>query len=75
MSNQKSSASRNYDEKFQLRDSFDRRSFIQGAAASGLVGAAALSLPNLTRSVLAADDLDAIRKEIDKRHEESVRRL
>src|SRR5579872_5273875 len=58
-----------------LENSVHRRTFIQGAAASSLVGAAALSLPNLTRSVLAADDLDAIHKEIEKRHDEAVHRL
>ena len=75
MSNQDSSASGNRTEKSQTRESVDRRTFIQGAAASSLVGAAALSFPNLTHSVLAADDLDAIRKEIEERHEESVHRL
>jgi hypothetical protein len=75
MSNQKSPASPDSIENFQPQTSVDRRTFIHGAAASSLVGAAALSLPNLTRSVLAADDLDAIRKEIENRHEESVHRL
>src|SRR5579863_4934403 len=75
MSNQDPSSSGNSVERFLTHDSLDRRTFLQGAAASTLVGAAAISLPNLTHSVLAADDLDAIRKEIEKRHEESVHRL
>jgi hypothetical protein len=51
----------------------DRRAYLQGAAAS----AAALALPvsSWASSALPADDLDAIRREIEKRHDESVRRL
>src|ERR1700735_1796938 len=62
-------------EKSESQTSIDRRTFIQAAVASSLVGAATLSFPNLTGSVLAADDLDAIHKEIEMRHEVSVRRL
>ena len=40
-----------------------------------LVGAAAVALPHWSSSVLAADDLDPIRTEIDKRHDEAVERL
>ncbi|HEX3119098.1 MAG TPA: twin-arginine translocation signal domain-containing protein, partial [Candidatus Acidoferrum sp.] len=75
MSNQNSSSSNISGQNSQSENPFDRRTFIQGAAAAGILGAAALSLPNLTRSVLASDDLDSIRKEIEKRHEESVHRL
>src|SRR6201999_420109 len=75
MSNQDAYVPSNSSQKLQSQPSVDRRTFLQGAAASSLVGAAALSFPHLTRSVLAADDLDAIRKEIEKRHEESVHRL
>ena len=52
----------------------DRRGFLQGAAATGLVGAAALALPKWA-SGAPADDLSAIQKEIEKRHDESVQRL
>ncbi len=56
--------------------SVDRRLFLQGAAASGLVGAASLALPNwASGAAVAADDLSAIHKEIEKRHDESVQRL
>jgi acetylornithine deacetylase/succinyl-diaminopimelate desuccinylase-like protein len=51
----------------------DRRTFLQGAAA----GAAALSLPHWVRAAAnpAPQDLAAIRAEIDKRHDESIKRL
>jgi acetylornithine deacetylase/succinyl-diaminopimelate desuccinylase-like protein len=52
-----------------LEKSVDRRAFLQGMAA----GAAALALPTWARA--AASDLDAIGKEIDKRNDESVKRL
>src|SRR3984893_13494737 len=55
--------------------SVDRRMFLQGAAASGLVGAASLALPNWASGGAPADDLVAIQKEIDKRHDESLQRL
>ena len=51
----------------------DRRTFLQGAAASAVASAAALAWPKWARA--AADDLDAIRAEIEKRHDESVKRL
>ena len=54
----------------------DRRTFLQGAAASAVAGAAALAIPSWTRpSALPASDLDAITAEIEKRHEEAVKRL
>jgi hypothetical protein len=49
--------------------SVGRRVFLESAA----VGAAALALPKWARG--AASDLDAIRAEIEKRHDESVQRL
>ena len=52
-----------------LEKSVDRRAFLQGVAA----GAATLALPTWVRA--AASDLDAIGKEIDKRNDESVKRL
>lgn len=78
MSNQKCSAAndpRALTNESEFSSSLDRRTFLQGAAATSLVGAAALSLPNLMRSILAADDLDAIRKQIETRHDQSVRQL
>jgi acetylornithine deacetylase/succinyl-diaminopimelate desuccinylase-like protein len=53
----------------------DRRTFLQGAAATAAVGAAALALPGWTRGAVPADDMAAITAEIEKRHEESVKRL
>jgi acetylornithine deacetylase/succinyl-diaminopimelate desuccinylase-like protein len=49
----------------------DRRTFLQTAAA----GAAALALPRWTHGAAAASDLDPIFSEIDKRHDESLKRL
>jgi len=49
----------------------DRRTFLQTAAA----GAAALVLPRWTAAAAPASDLDAIFTEIDKRHDESLKRL
>jgi acetylornithine deacetylase/succinyl-diaminopimelate desuccinylase-like protein len=48
-----------------------RRMFLQGAAAS----AAALALPSWAHSAMAPDDMDAIRAQIEKRHDEAVQRL
>jgi acetylornithine deacetylase/succinyl-diaminopimelate desuccinylase-like protein len=48
-----------------------RRTFLQGAAAS----AAALALPSWAHSAMAPDDMDAIRAQIEKRHDEAVQRL
>src|SRR5258708_20711714 len=48
----------------------DRRTFLQTAAA----GAAALALPNWTHAA-AASDLDPVFAEIQKRHDESLKRL
>src|SRR5712692_6277447 len=47
----------------------DRRAFLQGAVA----GAATLAWPRWARA--EASDLDAIRAEIDKRHDEALQRL
>jgi acetylornithine deacetylase/succinyl-diaminopimelate desuccinylase-like protein len=52
----------------------DRRTFLQGAAATAVAGAATLGLPAWARGAVASD-LDAIRAEIEKRHDESVKRL
>src|SRR6202790_184152 len=53
----------------------DRRTFLQGAVAS----AAALALPKWTHAAAApaapADEMDGIRAEIEKRHDEAVQRL
>jgi acetylornithine deacetylase/succinyl-diaminopimelate desuccinylase-like protein len=49
----------------------DRRTFLQTAAA----GAAALALPRWTHGAAAAPDLDPIFAEIEKRHDESLKRL
>jgi acetylornithine deacetylase/succinyl-diaminopimelate desuccinylase-like protein len=53
----------------------DRRTFLHGAVA----GAAALAMPGWVRaaasSALPADEMDGIRTEIEKRHDESVQRL
>src|SRR5580658_2597077 len=53
----------------------DRRTFLGGAVAS----AAALALPNWAHAAVvpaaAADEMDGIRAEIEKRHDEAVRRL
>src|SRR3982074_97926 len=53
----------------------DRRAFLQGATATTVTGAAALTWPAWAQSAAAASDLDAIRAEIEKRHDESVKRL
>jgi hypothetical protein len=52
--------------QFQM---FDRREFLHTAAA----GAAALAMPRWMQA--AQSGLDAIRAEIEKRHDESVQRL
>ena len=54
-----------------------RRSFLQGAGATAAVGAANLALPRWTfsHSLLAAEETDAVRKEIEKRQDESLHRL
>lgn len=58
----------------QATPATDRRTFLQGAAAGAVAGAAALAWPKWARGAVA-DDLAAIRAEIEKRHEESVKRL
>jgi acetylornithine deacetylase/succinyl-diaminopimelate desuccinylase-like protein len=52
----------------------DRRTFLQSAAATAVTGAAAFAWPAWARSA-AASDFDAIHAEIEKRHDESVKRL
>jgi len=49
----------------------DRRTFLHTAAA----GAAAFALPRWTRAAYPASDLDPIFAEIEKRHDESLKRL
>src|SRR5579859_1612860 len=49
----------------------DRRTFLQATAAT----AAALALPRWTRATSASSDLDPIFAEIEKRHDESLKRL
>ncbi|HYT23722.1 MAG TPA: M20/M25/M40 family metallo-hydrolase [Candidatus Polarisedimenticolia bacterium] len=58
-----------------LLPSSDRRTFLQGAAATAAAGAATLAWPAWARSAAAASDLDAIRTEIERRHDESVKHL
>ena len=49
----------------------DRRTFLQTTAAT----AAALALPRWTRAAAASSDFDLIFAEIEKRHDESLKRL
>ena len=51
----------------------DRRTFLQGAAATAAATAATLAMPRWAQAHPAEGD--AIRAEIDKRHDESVKRL
>lgn len=57
----------------------DRRTFLQGAAAMAAVSGASLAMPRWMRAGgdagTGAGDLDAIRAEVEKRHDESVKRL
>jgi acetylornithine deacetylase/succinyl-diaminopimelate desuccinylase-like protein len=53
----------------------DRRTFLQGAAATTVTGAATLAWPGWAHGAAPAVDLDAIRAEIEKRHDESLKRL
>src|SRR6266513_2278857 len=50
----------------------DRRTFLQGATATAVGGATTLTWPAWAYS---ANDLDVIRTEIERRHDESVKRL
>ncbi|HVM75177.1 MAG TPA: twin-arginine translocation signal domain-containing protein, partial [Candidatus Saccharimonadales bacterium] len=61
------------DEKTDSR----RRTFIQGAGAAAAMSAVSLSLPRWggPRPSLTAEDTAAIRAEIKKRHDESLKRL
>ena len=63
-----------------LEATHDRRTFLQGAAASAVTGAAALALPRWTHAsssarAEASAEIAAIRPQIEKRHDESVQRL
>ena len=51
----------------------DRRAFLQGAAATAAAAAATLAMPRWAQA--HPGDLDAIRAEVEKRHDESVKRL
>ena len=51
----------------------DRRTFLQGAAATAAAAAATLAIPRWAQA--DPGDLDAIRAEVEKRHDESVKRL
>src|SRR5260370_39307751 len=53
----------------------DRRAFLQGAAATAAAAAATLALPTLACSAAVVSDMDAIHPEIEKRHDESLKRL
>ena len=54
----------------------ERRNFLQGAAATAVAGAASLAWPAWARTATPpASELDGIRSEIEKRHEEAVKRL
>jgi len=50
----------------------DRRSFLQGATATAVAGATTLTWPAWAYRV---NDLEVIRTEIERRHDESVKRL
>src|SRR2546423_5177560 len=50
----------------------DRRTFLQGATATAVAGATTLTWPAWADS---ANDLDVIGTEIERRHDESVKRL
>src|SRR5260370_8071076 len=65
----------NHSNSSRLLSPSDRRSFLQGAAATAVASASTLAWPAWARSTAAAGDLDAIRAEIEKRHDESVKRL
>lgn len=55
----------------------ERREFLQSAGAATFMGAASLAFPRwgFTPSRLAADQSDAIRTEIAKHHDESLKRM
>jgi len=55
----------------------ERRTFLQGAGAAATMSAVSLALPrwSFPHPALASADMDAIRAEIEKRHEESLHRL
>jgi acetylornithine deacetylase/succinyl-diaminopimelate desuccinylase-like protein len=54
-----------------------RRLFLQGASATAAMSAASLAFPrwSFPRPFIAAEDTDAIRAEIERRHDESLHRL
>jgi acetylornithine deacetylase/succinyl-diaminopimelate desuccinylase-like protein len=69
---------RNSSENYETRieetfPSTDRRAFLQGAAAAAAATAATLAIPRWAKAYPA--EADAIRAEIDNRHDESVKRL
>jgi acetylornithine deacetylase/succinyl-diaminopimelate desuccinylase-like protein len=51
----------------------DRRTFLQGAAATAAATAATLAMPRWAQA--HPGELDAIRAEVEKRHDEAVKRL
>ena len=51
----------------------DRRTFLQGAAATAAATAATLAMPRWAQAL--PGELDAIRAEVEKRHDEAVKRL
>jgi len=55
----------------------ERRIFLQGASAAAAVSAVSLALPRwgFSQPSIPSSDLDGIRQEIEKRHDESLRRL
>lgn len=55
----------------------ERRVFLQGAGAAAAIGAASLAMPQWGFSMppLPTGDIEAIRAEIEQRHDESLRRL
>ncbi len=70
---QKGSSGQHLASAFDYDAVANRRTFLQGAVAS----AAALALPDWApvASAAAPDDMNAIRAEIEKRHDEAVQRL
>jgi acetylornithine deacetylase/succinyl-diaminopimelate desuccinylase-like protein len=57
----------------EIVPSTDRRTFLQGAAATAVATAATLAMPRWATA--NPGEFDAIRAEVEKRHDESVKRL
>ena len=57
----------------EIVPSTDRRTFLQGAAATAVATAATLAVPRWATA--NPGEFDAIRAEVEKRHDESVKRL